>query len=162
MTIALVIVFVMGPTVSMAQSIKWMPLQQAQKLALQNHKKVMLFAEADWCGYCKRMHKEVFPQKTVQDSLYKYFYPARVDIESDQKILFNGKELAQRSLSQKFRIKGTPTTIFLDSNGDILGTQPGFLRSEIFDKLLSYVGAERYKKGSFRKYLRKHGIKVGE
>lgn len=120
----------------------------------------MLFAEASWCQYCKRMHKEVFPKQSVQDSLQKYYYPVRIDVESSKKVTFNGEILTQQALSRRFRVSGTPTTIFLDSKGKILGTQPGYLRSQIFDKLLAYVGTERYKKESFKKYLHDLGIQV--
>lgn len=144
--------------IGVAQPVNWTSLEKAQKQASQNNKKVMVFAEADWCQYCKRMHKEVFPKKSVQDSLSKYFYPVKLDVDSKQKIRFNGQEFTQRSLSRKFRVSGTPTTIFLDSKGKILGTQPGFLRPEIFDKLLAYVGGERFNSLSFKEYLHKHGI----
>lgn len=147
-------------SVGAAQSIDWISLIEAQKLAAQQNKKVMVFAEADWCPYCKRMHKEVFPDKSVQDSLKKYFYAVRLDVESYKKVTFNGRTFTQQSLSGKFRVSATPTTIFLDSDGNILGTQPGFLRSDIFDKLLAYVGAEQFRKQSFKKYLDKVGIDI--
>lgn len=145
---------------AMAQPVSWMSLRNAQKQASENNMKVMLFAEADWCQYCQRMHKQVFPNKSVQDSLKKYFYPVSLDVESDQKVIFNGRKVTQRALARKFRVSGTPTTIFIDSDGKILGKQPGFLRSEIFDKLLAYVGAERYKDESFKEYLDKLNIEV--
>jgi len=145
---------------AVAQPIKWISLSKAQQLASQQNKKVMVFAEADWCPYCKRMHKEVFPKKSVQDSLKKYFYAVSLDIESDEKVTFNGQTFTQQSLSRKFGVSATPTTIFLNSNGNIIGTQPGFLRSDVFDKLLAYVGAEQFRKQSFKEYLDELGIDI--
>lgn len=125
-----------------AQSISWVSLSEAQKLASENGKKVMIFAEAEWCGYCKKMNKQVFPQQSVQDSLHKYFYPVRIDIESNKKVTFNDKQLTEKQLSRKFRVSSTPTLVFLNSEGDIIGTQPGYLPSKVFDKLLSFVGMD--------------------
>ena len=153
-------IFSLSSVALKAQQINWVSLKKAQELAARQDKKVMIFAEADWCPYCKQMHKEVFPKESVQDSLKKYFYAVSIDIESDEKVTFNGETFTQQSLSRKFRVSGTPTTIFVDSNGDILGTQPGFLASHIYDKLLAYVGAERYNKQSFKDYLDQLGIKI--
>lgn len=144
-----------------AQSdINWRSLSEAQELALENNKKVMLFAEAEWCGYCKKMHKEVFPMQTVQDSLKKYFYPVKVDIESNRKIAFNGRSLTERQLARKFRVSSTPTFIFLNKDGNIIGTQPGFLPTNIFDKLVAFVGSDLTGKQSFKEYLKKHGVNI--
>jgi thioredoxin-related protein len=145
-----------------AQTIEWKSMEEAQNLASQNNKKVMLYAEAEWCGYCKKMNKQVFPKASVADSLNKYFYPVRIDIESDRKLTFNGKEYTEKSLSRKFQVYSTPTTIFFDSNGKVIGTQPGFLPSEVFDKLLAYVGSGLYGKIEFETYLSERGIEIGQ
>lgn len=145
-----------------AQSIDWVSLSEAQRLAAENQKKVMIFAEADWCGYCRKMNKNVFPEQAVRDSLSKYFYPVRLDIESDKKVTFNGKTYTQKDLSRTFRVTSTPLTIFVDAGGNIIGTQPGYLPPNIFDKLLAFVGAELTGTMPFKKYLKKHGVTVGK
>lgn len=143
-----------------AQSIEWMSLEEAQNQASETGKKVFIYAEAEWCGYCKKMNKQVFPQQSVQDSLMKYFHPVRVDIESDKKLVFNDEEFTQQMLSRKFRVSGTPTMIFIDSDGETLGTQPGFIEAKVFDKLLAYVGSNLFDELDFKEYLGQHGVSV--
>ena len=145
-----------------AQSVKWISLSKAQDLAESNDKKIMLFTEAEWCGYCTKMHEQVFTKSSVQDSLAKYFYPVRIDIESNKEVTFKGKVFTERILSRKFRVTSTPTVIFLTSKGNIIGTQPGFLPAEIFDKLLAFVGNGLSEKKSFKEYLHKHGVNLGQ
>lgn len=135
-----------------AADITWYPMEEAQQLATQNDKKVLIFAEAEWCGYCKKMYKEVFPKQSVQDSLKKYYYPVRVDIESDEKIVFNGRKTTGRQFAREHRITGTPTTFFVQSDGTILGIQPGFIPADIFKKLLAYVGSGAHSKMEFEEY----------
>lgn len=148
---------------SQAQSgVNWKSLSEAQELADQNNKKVMIFAEAEWCGYCKKMHKEVFPEQSVQDSLQKYFYPVKLDIESDRKVTFNDEAMTERQLARRFKVTSTPTFIFLSSGGNTIGGQPGFLPVEIFDKLVSFVGSDLTGRESFKAYLKKHGVEVGD
>ena len=158
--IGLLVVLLGTLSAAAQQDIKWKSLSKAQELAEENDKKVMLFAEAKWCGYCKKMYSEVFPEETVQDSLHKYFYPVKVDIESDQEVIFNGRSLTQRQLARQFRVSSTPTFIFLDQDGGTIGRQPGFLPKNIFDKLVAFVGADLTGKQSFKQYLKNHGVDV--
>lgn len=156
------LLFLMTNWVAQAQSVGWMSLFKAQKLAAQNNKKVMLFAEADWCTYCHKMHKEVFPRKAVQDSLSKYFYPVRIDVESDSKVVFNGQRVSKKKLSRKLRLRRMPTTLFLNADGDVIGAQPGYLPADVFDKLLGFVGSDMTGKQSFTEYLKARGIDISQ
>lgn len=141
-----------------AQSVDWISLSEAQQKAVESNKKVMIYAEAEWCGYCQKMNKQVFPKQTVQDSLEKYFHPVRIDIESGNKQTFNGEQFTEQELARRFRVSSTPTMIFLDSAGNIIGAQPGFLPVNIFDKLLAFVGNDLTGTISFEEYLSKHGV----
>ncbi|NGP87714.1 thioredoxin family protein [Fodinibius halophilus] len=157
----IVICFLFGiNSMVLGQSLDWIALGEAQEKAAQTGKKVFIFAEAEWCGYCKKMKKQVFPQPEVQENIKKYFHPVKVDIESNEKIKFDDQMVSQRNFAQKFRIQSTPTMIFIDSDGKILGTQPGFMRAEIFDKLLSYIGAEYYKEMGIKAYLKEQGVSI--
>lgn len=135
------------------KSITWYELKEAQQLAKQNEKKVLIFAEASWCSYCKKMYKEVFPQDRVIDTMEEYYYPVRVDIESDKKHEFNGEVLTGNQFARKYRVQGTPTTFFIDKDGKILGAQPGFIPPDTFETLLRFVGTDAYKEGSFDEYM---------
>lgn len=158
--ILLLLAVILSVNTAASQSINWMEMKKAQAKASETGKKVMIYAEAKWCGYCKKMEQQVFPRKSVQDSLHKYFYPVRLDIESTRKITFGGRTLSQRMLARKFRVRSTPTMIFLNASGEVMGTQPGFMRAEIFDKLLSFVGSEIYREQKFKAYLNEHGVEL--
>lgn len=138
-----------------AQSINWLPMEKAQKLAAQNNKKVMIYAFASWCGYCKKVEAEVFPDEAVADSLHKYFYPVRIDIESNEKVTFNGQQFTEQVLSRRFRVYSTPTFIFLTPDGSVIGVQPGFMPADIFETMLGYVGDGYHQQMSFKQYLDK-------
>jgi len=149
----LCLIFFLYSITASAQSIDWLSLEDARNKASENGKKVMLYFEADWCQYCQKMNKEVFPKSPVIDSLHTYFYPVRIDIDSEEEVRFNGRNITEKSLAQKFRALRTPTTIFMDAEGSVIGTQPGYLPVHIFTKLLSYVGSEAYGHTAFDEYL---------
>lgn len=138
------------------EEITWYSLEEAQQLAKENDKKVLVYAEAVWCTYCKKMEKEVFPKQKIIDSLAKYYYPVRVDIESDKKLVFNGETMTGSQFAQKYRVRGTPTIFFIDKKGEILGAQPGFIPPDIFNSLLAFVGTDAHKNVSFEDYSKQN------
>lgn len=139
-------------TVEGQENITWYSLEEAQQLAKENDKKVLIYAEAVWCSYCKKMEKEVFPEQEVIDSMAKYYYPVRVDIESDKELVFNGEIMTESQFAQKYRVRGTPTLFFIDKKGEILGAQPGFIPPDVFTNLLTFVGSDAHERLSFEDY----------
>ncbi len=139
------------------QTIEWISMKQAQDLARQHDKKVLIFAEAQWCTYCRKMDKEVFPEQTVIDTIDKYYYAVRVDIESDKTIEFNGQKMTESQFGYRYRVRSTPTTFFVKPDGEIIGGQPGFLPADIFDQLLVYIGSDAYQRIEFKDYLEESG-----
>ena len=137
-------------------SIQWYSMQEAQQLAKNHHKKVFIYAEASWCVYCKKMEKEVFPKQGVIDSLKAYYFPVKIDIESDQMMTFNGQQMTQQQFARSYRIRATPTFFFLDRQGKVLGMQPGFIPAHTFSILLSYVGSGAFQQIAFENYLNRH------
>jgi len=135
--------------------ITWYNLNRAQKLAQKNNKKVLVMAEASWCEYCKRMKSEVFPQADVQKAMNRYFYPVKVDIESNAKVIFNGKKMNQEQFSRKMGVSGTPTFIFINKDGSVIGAQPGYMPGKVYSKLLAYIGTDAYNKVSFKGFKQK-------
>lgn len=132
---------------------EWYSLEEAQKLAAENDKKVLVYAEAEWCPYCKRMKSEVFPQQEVHEATEEYFYPVLVDIESEDKLTFRGEEMTESEFSRGMRVSGTPTFIFIDSDGEIIAGQPGFIPADMYTRMLEFVGTDTYREQSFDEFM---------
>jgi len=131
---------------------QWITLDKALKLAKANHKKVLIDFGADWCGYCKKMDKEVFPDKQVQSLLKKYFYAVKIDVESKDPVEFHGKTYTKGEFAQAFGVSGLPTYVFIDSTGEPIAGQPGYIPAPAFAKMLSYIGSDAYKTTKFKAY----------
>ncbi len=130
----------------------WYSLKDAQSMALENSKKVLIFGDAVWCTFCKKMKKEVYPESGVINIIEEHFYPVLLDSESNKVIEFNGNEFTEMELARAFRMSGTPTHYFLDSDGSVLGQQPGFIPADIFERLLSFIGTNSFKNIEFSEY----------
>ncbi|SMO56785.1 thioredoxin family protein [Fodinibius sediminis] len=134
------------------ENLKWYSFSEAARLATVNHKKILLFMEADWCSVCKRMKREVFAARTIQTFLEKHFYYVRINIDSGKKMVFQGRAVTQRSFSKKMKMQATPTVIFLDQNKSIIGSKAGFMNRSVFLKLLRYIQTEAYLNLSYEEY----------
>lgn len=135
-------------------------LLKKHKKAKETGKKVLVFGYADWCTYCMKMRKETYPEENVQKSLSDDFIPVQINGESEEEIVFNGKTYKSYELARYLRLTSYPTHYFLNSEGKIIGAQPGFLPAEVFSPLMNYVSEDLFGKVPFLDYMEKKGIKL--
>lgn len=145
---------------SVDSGVEWQTLEEAQKKAKETGKKVLVFGYADWCTYCMKMRKETYPEENVQKSLSDDFIPVQINGESEEEIVFNGKTYKSYELARYLRLTSYPTHYFLNSEGKIIGAQPGFLPAEVFSPLMNYVSEDLFGKVPFLDYMEKKGIKL--
>lgn len=109
------------------QSIKFEESNFASILAKAKTEKKLVFmdAYASWCGPCKLMEKNVFTDKNVADFYNKNFINVRIDMEKGE-----GKELAM-----KYGVRSYPTFLFLNAEGEVVGKELGYIKSEEFLEL---------------------------
>jgi len=131
--------------------IQWQALEEAQYLAKEDNKPLFIFVEAEWCGTCKAMLREVFPQENVREEVQN-FHLVSIDVDSRKEVTFNGESLTEREFAQAMQVQGTPTMIFVDSGGEVMGRQPGFMDAEELIKLLRYVRSDQFGEVPFSEF----------
>ncbi len=139
-----------GPAAVPWQS--WDPgLQQAGTTG----RTVLVDVYTDWCGWCKRMDRDVYARRDVQDYLGRKFVAVRLNAESNEIARYEGRTYTSRTLAARFGVNGYPTTIFLSPTGDFLGNVPGYTPPDRFLLLLRYIGDGHMGRGeSFEDFAR--------
>lgn len=127
-------------------------LQKALELAPKEGKKILVDVFATWCPYCQRMHSEVYPSEGVQKAISDYFLWVKIDVESDKMVKYHGEQMTQAEFATALENQNVPTAYFLNSEGAILGKQPGYLDEDVFVNLLNFVGSDAYLDQSFQEY----------
>jgi thioredoxin-related protein len=134
---------------------EYLPLEEAIVKAYENDKKVLIDIYTDWCGFCRRMQHEVYPSKLVQEVIENYYYYVRIDAESSDMVTFRGETMTKRNFARALGATSYPSTVFLDSRGDPIGMQPGFMEAKQFSEILAFVGSDAFNKMSFEEFKNK-------
>jgi protein disulfide-isomerase len=110
-----------------AGELSWMTdVPKAEAKAKTEHKLVMMdFTGSDWCGWCIKLHKEVFSQPEFSDYAAKNLVLVEVDFPRKKEQSDDLKK-ANQSLQKKYSIEGYPTIIVLDGQGKKVG-QLGYM-----------------------------------
>ncbi|MEI6395239.1 MAG: thioredoxin family protein [Verrucomicrobiota bacterium] len=105
-----------------AAELNWLTdLPKAQATAKSEDKLVMLdFTGSDWCGWCIKLHKEVFSKPAFADYAKKNLVLVEVDFPRDKEQSAELKK-ANTALQEKYKVEGYPTIIVLNSAGKKVG-----------------------------------------
>jgi len=117
-------------------------LTQGKKRARQEDKPVVAYFFSQHCVYCEQMQKNVLNDRTIADSLKNDTVYVPVDVDK------------QETTALAYRVRGTPTTLVLESTGKRIVEIPGYMSKDDFKMLLAYVKGRHYKMMGFGEFLR--------
>jgi len=98
---------------------------EALKLAKAENKPVFVDISTAWCGYCKKMKRNVYSDPKVGEFYNKNFINLSIDAEKGE-----GVEIAK-----KYGAKGYPTFVFIHPDGSTLLQTRGYHKPDEFLEL---------------------------
>lgn len=122
---------------AMAQGIKpeWKSFEEAIEVAQKEQRMIVVDVWAPWCGWCKKMQKEVYPELT--STLNENFVLTRLNRDDNEtRIEYGSRKLTQLRLSQELNVQEVPAVIFLSSEGEYLFHLQGFINPYQFNSVL--------------------------
>lgn len=125
----------------------WRDWDDGMREAHQSGKPVLVDVYTQWCGWCKRMDRDVYSRADVRDYLEEKFVTIKLDAEARDPAPYQGRSFTSRSLAGHFRVTGYPTTLFLRPDGRHLVSVPGYVEGDKFLLLLRYVGDGHLERG---------------
>ncbi|MCD0490067.1 thioredoxin family protein [Pedobacter sp. MC2016-14] len=95
----------------------------AEITARAKNEKKLIFIDCytSWCGPCKKLAAEIFPQKAVGDVFNRSFINYKVDMEKGEGI----------DLARKFHVGAYPTLLWIDANGNVVHRVVSFIKVDV-------------------------------
>jgi thioredoxin-related protein len=119
------------------EGIIWISLEEAQELAKEEPRNVIVDMYTDWCGWCKKMDRTTFVDQEVAELANQKFYAVKINAESLEKINFKGEDTNGRLLARQFRVPGYPTYILLNKDFELKEQVVGYKGEEEFLRILA-------------------------
>ena len=149
-----------------SDKITWITLEEADKLRLQEPRKVLIEVYTDWCGWCKRMDVTTFRDPKLAKYVNENYYAVKLDAEQREPITVGGRtynydesagrrgvhEIANELLQGKLSY---PTIVFLDERMNMIQPLPGYRDAKEMQPILEYLATEAHKTTPWEEWLKK-------
>jgi thioredoxin-related protein len=106
------------------------------------------------CYYCKLMHEVNFQDHDIVNYVRGRFDFVQLDMRGENVVKdLRGRAMTQAMLARTNRVTGTPTVLFLDSDGTEIFRMPGYAKPPLFLAIFEYIAKGAYKTQSLREYI---------
>ena len=113
--------------------------EEALEKAKKEDKLIFVDAYTTWCGPCKRMSKQVFPQDAVGEFYNKNFVSMKIDMEKTPGRIFQ----------KKYPVSAFPTLYYIDGDGKVAHVTKGGKSPEQFIQLGQMAMKKNDKSGDY-------------
>ena len=80
------------------------------------------FSGSDWCGWCKKLDKEVFAEPEFLAGVTNDYVLVMVDSPSNKSLLSEKAKEQNPKLVKEYKVSGFPTVLIMDSDGGVIET----------------------------------------
>lgn len=121
---ALLTLWLAGPSAVEVRGVDLNPSLAAARAAGGPDKPAVLVFSAAWCGWCRKFQATTLQDPQV-DALQDRFLWVRVDADEEPE------------LTARYHVRGLPHTVVINAQEQVLASQPGYMNTETFVRLLT-------------------------
>ncbi|HJU46224.1 MAG TPA: thioredoxin fold domain-containing protein [Chitinophagaceae bacterium] len=130
------------PFLVQAQGIKFdesLTWEQVKAKAKAENKYIFADCFATWCGPCKAMDKNIYPNDTVGNAVNGKFISVKVQMDSSKQDNENVKAwyADARTIMQQYKVTAFPTFLFFSPDGKLVHKDLGYKKKEDFIALVN-------------------------
>ena len=126
--LALGLLATLTPTAQATEGGRWVDdFDEAVKLAKAENKDLLVdFTGSDWCGWCIKLHEEVFQHEPFYTAAEKNFVLVALDFPRDEAVKAKVPNPERnRELANLYGVQGYPTVLLMTADGEVFG-QTGY------------------------------------
>jgi thioredoxin-related protein len=116
--------------------ISWEDIKAKAKMS---NKYILVDCYTTWCGPCKRMDREIFPNANIGELVNSKFisYRAQMDSSTFDQPYIKKRYRDSEKLKNNYNITVFPTYLFFDPNGNLVNKSYGFKTVKQFSDLIN-------------------------
>ncbi len=146
------------------RQIEWTTIENASKMK-DNTKLYFVDFYTNWCGWCKRMDKDVFTDSTVIKLMSRFYVPVKFNAEGNSEFVWKGTKYVGTPVPPNGRPTlhsftrsmlgsqlGFPSFVIYSKNQSTLNIIQGYQPAEDLVKILWYFASGDYNKYNYEKY----------
>lgn len=123
--------------------------------AQQSHKKMFVYFGRFGCGYCDKVNRETFVDKSLRKLYINNYVLVYVDAESgDRLTLPDGERLSGMELGARLNVFSTPVFLYMEPEGKLILRAPGYKTVKDFMDFDRYVQGGYYRNKSINEFLK--------
>lgn len=132
------------PLSAQEKELNWTPFEEAIELAEEQGKPILVDVWAPWCGWCKKLQKEVYLE--LSETFKNDFVLTRLNRDDhESRTKYQQLSLTPLRLSQKLNVQQVPAIVMLSPEGEYLFHISGFVEADKLEEVLGYVTLEQKK-----------------
>jgi len=117
-------------------------------------KPMMIYFGRPGCAFCERTNVEGFGHADLRKNYSEHFVLVYVDTESGTRLtLPSGERTTEAEFANRYRVRMTPTFVYLDPAGQEVARLFGVLQKKDLAALDRYMVKSLYKTKPFRQYI---------
>jgi len=144
-------------TPASAGDLDWLGYGEGVTRAAAEDKTILVDVYTDWCGWCKKMDRDVYGDEAVQEYLGAHYVAVKLDAESGTTHRMQGQEATERQIAKAYGISGYPATIFLNAKGEMITILSGYVDRDRFLLVLEYIHERIYETQGWEDFLSSRG-----
>jgi thioredoxin-related protein len=142
--------------------VKWYTLDEALKLNKEKPKKILIDVYTDWCGWCKKMDKDVYTHPVIAKYLNDNFYTVKFNAETTDTVIFGDRKFINENKGPRSThqfamalLQGQmsyPSVVYLTEKLEYIFAIPGYKTPDQLEVILNYVAQNKFKPISIEEY----------
>jgi len=135
------------------EGVRWHQWTEGVIATQASGKYMLVDVYTDWCGWCKKMDREVYIHPQVQQLLATNFVTIKLNAESTNLITNGTNQYTEQECAKLLNVNSYPTILVFNSNFQLVAKLNGYRDANTFIRFLHYVSGKRYKRYTFDQYL---------
>lgn len=108
--------------------------------ARRDGKRLMIYWGQDGCPYCKLLMQSTFTETRVVDRARSTVVPIALNLWGDREVTWiDGRRMPEKELGRLLAVQFTPTLLFFDDSGKVIGRLNGYQSPQRMEAALDYV-----------------------